>query len=59
LTYTEMLGRRSEILKRNIGNWVLKDNKQGLSGQESNLYYSMVRELHHNEHELDASRKRT
>ncbi|OBZ11348.1 hypothetical protein A7975_20615 [Bacillus sp. FJAT-26390] len=57
MTYMDMLGRRSIILKRNIGNLVIKDNKQGLSAQESNFYHSMIKEWHQNESELNAVRK--
>ncbi|WP_028559391.1 hypothetical protein [Paenibacillus pinihumi] len=57
MTYTEMLGRRSTILKRNIGSMIRKQNKCGLSGQESNFYYSLLRELHQTEQELNAVRK--
>ncbi|WP_255314489.1 hypothetical protein [Bacillus sp. FJAT-26390] len=44
-------------MKRNIGNLVIKDNKQGLSAQESNFYHSMIKEWHQNESELNAVRK--
>jgi hypothetical protein len=57
LTYTEMLGRRSEILKRNIGTMILKDNKHGLSGQESNFYKMMLKEWHQTELELNSAKK--
>ncbi|MFF2482294.1 hypothetical protein [Paenibacillus sp. NPDC058071] len=57
MTYKEMLGRNNAILKRNIGRMILKDNKQGLSSQESNMYQSMLKRLHHNESELQAARK--
>jgi hypothetical protein len=54
-----MLGRRSEILKRNIGQLMLKKNRSGLAGQESNLYQSMIKELHQNEHQLNAVRNQS
>jgi hypothetical protein len=57
LTYNETLGRRSEILKRNLKALILKNNKHGLSEQESNFYQNMLKELHQNEHELNSSRK--
>ena len=57
MTYMDMLGRRSLILKRNIGNLIIKDNKQGLSAQENNFYQSMIKEWHQNESELNAVRK--
>ncbi|WJH35675.1 hypothetical protein MJA45_25685 [Paenibacillus aurantius] len=56
MTKTEMLGRRSEILKRTIGSLIVKDNQQGLDHQESHFLRNMVKELHQNEHELLASR---
>ncbi|MFC4775811.1 hypothetical protein ACFO9Q_03335 [Paenibacillus sp. GCM10023252] len=56
MTYTELLGRRSEILKRNIGKMIVQDNQTGLGGQESLFLQRMIRELHQTEHELQASR---
>jgi len=57
LTYMDMLGRRSIILKRNIGNLIIKDNKQGLSMQENHFYHSMLKEWHQNANELNSARK--
>jgi hypothetical protein len=57
LTYMDMLGRRSIILKRNIGNLIIKDNKQGLSMQENLFYQSMLKEWHQNENELNSARQ--
>ncbi|MCZ8522219.1 MULTISPECIES: hypothetical protein [Paenibacillus] len=57
LTYTELLGRRSEILKRHIGSLINKDNQYGLSEQENHRFKDMVKELHRNRYELNASRK--
>jgi hypothetical protein len=57
LTYMEMLGRRSEILKRNIGNLVVKNNQYGLSAQENNFFKDTIKQFHQNEHELNSSRK--
>lgn len=57
LTYMDMLGRRSIILKRNIGNLIIKGNKQGLSSQESSFYQNMLKEWHQNENELNSARK--
>lgn len=54
--YTDMLGRRSTILKRNIDTMIKKNNKQGLSSQESSFYQHMLKELHQNEHELHSAR---
>ncbi|KIL37619.1 hypothetical protein SD71_03185 [Cohnella kolymensis] len=59
MTYIEILGRRSEILKRNISHLMLKKNRCGLGGQESNLYQSMIKELHQNEYQLNAVRNQS
>ncbi|PZD95363.1 hypothetical protein DNH61_12535 [Paenibacillus sambharensis] len=56
MSYEEMLDRRSEILKRNIGTMILKENQQGLSGQENHLYQNMIKELHQTENELNTKR---
>jgi len=57
LTYTEMLERRSEILKRHIGSLIHKNNHCGLSGQENHFLKDMIKEFHRNQHELNSSRK--
>ncbi|MBD2867183.1 hypothetical protein [Paenibacillus arenilitoris] len=57
MTYMDMLGRRSIILKRSINRLIMKKNRQGLSVQESNFYQSMLRKWHQNEHELSVVRK--
>ncbi|MNY80981.1 hypothetical protein D3C86_2223030 [compost metagenome] len=59
LTYIEMMRRRNEILKRNIGSMILKSNKQGLSGQESSFYKNMIKELHQGESEINAFRNQS
>ncbi|WP_239616294.1 hypothetical protein [Cohnella mopanensis] len=58
MTHIEMLRRRSEILKRNIGSMIMKDNKQGLTGQENLFYQGMVRKWHQNEHEINSASKK-
>lgn len=58
MTHIEMLRRRSEILKRNIGSMILKDNKQGLSGQENLFYQGMVKKWHQNEFEIHSISKK-
>ncbi|QJD86457.1 hypothetical protein [Cohnella herbarum] len=58
MTHIEMLRRRSEILKRNIGSMILKDNKRGLSGQENLFYQDMVKKWHQNEFEIHAMSKK-
>ncbi|MEC0246013.1 hypothetical protein SAMN02799616_03527 [Paenibacillus sp. UNC499MF] len=52
MTYAKMLGRRSEILKRTIGDMIAKDNTKGLGMQESSFLRTMIKELHQNEYEL-------
>jgi len=56
MTYNEMLTRKGEILKRNIGKMIIQDNKNGLGDQEGYLMQKMIKELHQNEHELNASK---
>ncbi|WP_256758544.1 hypothetical protein [Cohnella sp. WQ 127256] len=58
MTHIEMLRRRSEILKRNIGSMILKGNKRELSGQESFFYNNIVRKWHQNEHEINSVSKK-
>ncbi|RJE86973.1 hypothetical protein D3P07_17505 [Paenibacillus sp. 1011MAR3C5] len=58
MTYKEELGRKSELLKRNIYRMILKDNQKGLSVNESNVYQSMLKELHHNESALQTARNK-
>ncbi|CAH1217507.1 hypothetical protein PAECIP111893_04290 [Paenibacillus plantiphilus] len=59
MTYVEMMRRRNEILKRNIGSMILKSNKQGLSGQENSFYKNMIKELHQGESEINAFRNQS
>jgi len=56
MSYEQMMERRTEILKRNISRYIMKNNKQGLNGQELSLYKQMLRELHQSEHDMKASR---
>lgn len=58
MNHEELLGRRSEILKRHIGNLVNKSNQHGLSEQETIFLKDMVKEFHRNKYELNASRKK-
>lgn len=51
-----MLERKSEILKKTVENWVLKDNRDGLNRQEAHIYQNMIKEFHQNEHELNGMR---
>jgi len=56
MTYEQMMGRRNEVLKRNISRYIMKNNRKGLSGQEFGVYKHMLKELHQSEQELKASR---
>lgn len=58
LSYKDVLDRRSELLKRSIYSMILKDNRQGLSVNESNVYNSMLKELHLNENALNEERNK-
>jgi hypothetical protein len=57
LSYIDLLGRRKEILKRNIGTYILKESMNDLSAQDQYLYHTMVKELHQNEFEMNGARK--
>lgn len=56
MSYTELLERKSEILKRTVENWVLKENRDGLNRQEAHIYQNMIKEFHQNEHDLNGVR---
>jgi len=58
VTRMDMLKRRSEILKRNIGSMMPKDNGRSLNAQESRFYYQLVRKWHENEHEIHSESRR-
>ncbi|AFC27196.1 hypothetical protein [Paenibacillus mucilaginosus] len=57
MTYTELLERRSEILKRHLGSLILKDNQYGLNERESCMFRDLVKELHRNKYEWNESMK--
>lgn len=57
MTYTEALERKSEMLKKNVENWILKENRSGLSQQEAFIYRHMIKELHQNKQELHTARE--
>lgn len=59
MSYMNMMTRRNEILKRNIGSYILKDNKQGLTNQENYFFQNMLRELYQNESEINAGRNQS
>lgn len=56
LTYTKLLERKGEILKRTVETWIMKENRDGLDRQEAHIYRNMVKELHQNEQELGVAR---
>ncbi|OWA33389.1 hypothetical protein B9G55_22215 [Saccharibacillus sp. O16] len=56
MSYTEVLERKSEILKKTMENWILKENRDGLNRQEAHIYRNMLKELHQNEQELNTAR---
>ncbi|WMT42083.1 hypothetical protein RE628_06515 [Paenibacillus sp. D2_2] len=49
----EMLERRSEMLKRRIGELIAKENQYGLGRQESHFLHMSIRELHQTAFELN------
>ncbi|NGZ77064.1 hypothetical protein [Saccharibacillus alkalitolerans] len=53
MSYTEVLERKSEILKKTVEHWILKENRDGLNRQEAHIYRNMLKELHQNEQELN------
>jgi hypothetical protein len=55
-SYTELLERKSEILKKTVENWVMKENHDGLNRQEAHIYQNMLKGLHQNEYELNGVR---
>ncbi|WP_379152916.1 hypothetical protein [Paenibacillus sp. sgz5001063] len=56
MSYTEVLERKSEILKKTVENWLLKENRDGLNRQEIHIYRNTLKELHQNQHELNGAR---
>lgn len=56
MTYTKLLERKGEILKRTVETWIMKENRDGLDRQEAHIYRNMVKELHQNEQELHVAR---
>ncbi|KGE16892.1 hypothetical protein [Paenibacillus wynnii] len=56
MSYTELLERKSEILKKTVENWISRENRDGLNLQEAHIYRNMLKELHQNEHELNGVR---
>lgn len=54
--YTEVLERKSEMLKKTVENWILKESRDGLNLQEAHIYRHTLKELHQNEYELGSAR---
>ncbi|MBN3524590.1 hypothetical protein [Paenibacillus apiarius] len=52
-----VLDRRNEMLRRNIQQYLVQDNQHGLSAQEQHFLQHMIKELHQNMHEMNASHK--
>ncbi|GGH12508.1 hypothetical protein [Paenibacillus segetis] len=53
MAYDDVLVRRSEMLKRRIGEMVTRENQYGLGNQESHFLRRMVRELYQTEFEMN------
>ncbi|MNC32466.1 hypothetical protein D3C75_808220 [compost metagenome] len=54
LAHDEMLERRTEMLKRRIGELIARDNQYGLGKQEGQFLQRMIRELHQTNFEINA-----
>lgn len=53
MAYDDVLVRRSEMLKRRIGEMITRENQYGLGNQESHFLNRMVREFHQTEFEMN------
>ncbi|MNO92552.1 hypothetical protein D3C76_841310 [compost metagenome] len=53
MAYDEVLERRTEMLKRRIGELIAKDNQYGLGEQEGRFLQRMIKELHQTNFELN------
>lgn len=51
-----MLERRSEILKKNIHQLLIRDNQVGISNQQNMLMQHMIKELHQTSHEMNSEK---
>ncbi|WP_410771707.1 hypothetical protein [Fontibacillus sp. BL9] len=54
MAYDEVLERRSEMLKRRIGEMIAKENQYGLGKQEGLFLRRMIKEWHQTAHEMNA-----
>ncbi|WP_199925559.1 hypothetical protein [Paenibacillus bouchesdurhonensis] len=52
MAYDEVLERRNELLRRQVGEMLAKENQYGLKDQESHFLRRMIKELHQTEFEL-------
>ncbi len=48
----QVLGRKNEILKRKIEQFIMRQNKKGLSTQDNLLMQRFIKEFHHNSYSL-------
>ncbi|GIP53987.1 MULTISPECIES: hypothetical protein [Paenibacillus] len=53
MAYDEMLERRSEMLKRRIGEMIARENQYGLGKQEGLFLRRMIKEWHQMTHEMN------
>ena len=54
MAYDEVLERRSEMLKRRIGEMISKENQYGLGKQEGQFLRRMIKEWHQTTYEMSA-----
>lgn len=54
MAYDEMLERRTEMLKRRIGEMIAKENQYGLGDQDGLLLQRMIKELHQTNFEMNS-----
>ncbi|WP_435922236.1 hypothetical protein [Paenibacillus sp. DYY-L-2] len=54
MAYDEVLERRSEMLKRRIGEMIARENQYGLGKQEGRFLQRMIKELHQTAYEMNA-----
>lgn len=54
MAYDEVLERRTEMLKRRIGEMIAKDNQYGLGDQDGRLLQRMIKQLHQTNYEMNS-----
>ncbi|WP_211747148.1 hypothetical protein [Paenibacillus sp. Marseille-Q4541] len=52
-----VLERRSELLKKNIEQMLIRENQQGITRQQSMFLQQMIKELHQTSHDLNLERR--